>query len=127
MLIPNQESLSKLNQLNQHLKNILKICDDKGIVNALSDEYITQPAIMMHFIIAHQCLKKIQDNNEVEILSLFTKEEINGLNTIRNISSHDYEGLNLAIIEHTIRNFLPILVEKAENYLKVACFNEIIN
>lgn len=113
-----KENLKKLEQLNQHLKDIRNLCDESGgITKALSDTYCTQPAIMMHFVVACECLRKLQNNNALQELSIFTKEEINGLTTIRNISTHNYEGIYFSTIENTIRYDLPKIMEKIHKFL----------
>lgn len=56
--------------------------------------------------------------DEADILELFNKNDIRGLKAIRNIASHDYEGLNLAIIEEIIRYRLPPIREKIALFLE---------
>lgn len=82
----------------------------------MQDEKEKQPAIIMHFISIKEQLQKIQDSNDIQILSIFDKEEIRGLSAVRNIASHDYEGLNLEIIESIIRVNLPIIKDKIDNF-----------
>jgi hypothetical protein len=51
-------------------------------------------------------------------LAIFTKEEIRAISTTKNIASHEYERLNLELIEIAIRDYLPILKEKIDKTIK---------
>ena len=58
-------------------------------------------------------LKKKNSN----ILDNFDEEDIKGLIGVRNYIAHDYEGVNLAIIETDIRENMPklkVIIEKIE-------------
>ena len=89
-----------------------------GIYEALHDEDVLQPAIMMQFVNIDALLKGIQESNDLEALAIFTKEEIRAISTTRNIASHEYERLNLELIEIAIRDYLPILKEKIDKMIK---------
>ncbi len=51
-------------------------------------------------------------------MAIFSKEEIRAISTTRNIASHEYERLNLELIEIAIRDYLPILKEKIDKTIK---------
>ena len=54
-------------------------------------------------------------------MQILDKEDmLNGISVvsaIRNIASHDYEGLNLEIIESVIRLKLPAIKQKIDSFL----------
>ena len=85
-----------------------------GIVKALEDEKTTRPAIMMHLTSIAEQFSKIKDKN---ILDKFDKDDIKGAVNTRNFIAHDYEGINLPIIEFIIRKRLPILYDLIDTLL----------
>jgi uncharacterized protein with HEPN domain len=90
------------------IEKIETIVEKKGgVVAALEDEMMARPAIMMHLVSIAEQFSRLQDGLEYEILSRFDKEDIRGAFAVRNFIAHDYEGVNLAIIERVIREYLP--------------------
>ena len=84
------------------------IVDEYGHISvALEDERLGKPAILMHLIAIAKQLQRLQDTMEYEILSHFEKEDVRGAFAVRNFIAHDYEGVNMALIENVIRSFLP--------------------
>ena len=94
--------------IGQKIDYILDICDI-GITKALKDEKIRRPAILMHLASIAEQFSKIKDT---AILSHFEKEDIKGAIDTRNFIAHDYEGINLTIIEYIIRERLPVIKEE---------------
>ena len=109
----NSDDIDRLKVLFTKINFILDICED-GIVNALEDEKTTRPAIMMHLTSIAEQFSKIKDNN---ILNKFDESDIKGAINTRNFIAHDYEGINLPIIEFIIRDRLPILKDIIKNIL----------
>ena len=101
----NSDDLDRVKLILIKIDYILDICDI-GIVKALEDEKVTRPAIMMHLTSIAEQFSKIKDNN---ILKSFDSEDVKGAINTRNFIAHDYEGINLPIIEFIIRERLPIL------------------
>ncbi len=58
-----------------------------------------------------------QEDAEWDILSQFDKNDLKGSYDIRNYIAHDYEGVNLGVIEHIIRDKLPKIKAITENLL----------
>ena len=114
----NQESLERLSDIKERITYIFEICNEIGIVKALGDVKEKQPAIIMHLVVINENLQKIQDDFDINLTEIFTIEDIRGLRAIRNIASHDYDGLNLGIIEDVIRYKLPPIQEKIINFLE---------
>jgi len=101
----NSDDLDRVKLILIKIDYILDICTI-GIVKALEDEKVTRPAIMMHLTSIAEQFSKIKDNN---ILKSFDSEDVKGAINTRNFIAHDYEGINLPIIEFIIRERLPIL------------------
>jgi uncharacterized protein with HEPN domain len=66
----------------------------------------------MHLTSIAEQFDKLLHNGELEVLSFFEKEDIKGSYELRNFIAHDYEGVNLSLIENIIRINLDILEEK---------------
>lgn len=88
-----------------------------GVVKALKDTKEKQPAIIMHLIVCSENLQKLQDDFDINIAEIFTKGDIRGFKAIRNIASHDYEDLNLGIIEEVIRHKLPGIEKNISDFV----------
>ncbi|MGX3010496.1 HepT-like ribonuclease domain-containing protein [Helicobacter sp. 23-1044] len=99
--------------LNEGIKRIdiiQSICDNNGgVVSALQDEATAQPAIMMHITIIYQQFEKLKKQNRMDILNRVPKNMISQIKKSRNITAHDYDSVNYAMIEKTIRTDLPKL------------------
>jgi len=93
---------------------ILEICSI-GIVKSLEDEKVTRPAILMHLTSIAEQFSKIKDS---DFLNQFDEEDVKGAIDTRNFIAHDYEGINLPIIEFIIRERLPILKNEIEKILQ---------
>jgi len=94
--------------IEDKIDKIDEIIRQKGsIVAALNDETLARPAILMHLTSIAEQFGRLQNALEYEILSKFDKEDIRGAFAVRNFIAHDYEGVNLAIIEGVIREYLP--------------------
>ena len=63
----------------------------------------------MHLVAIAEQFRKLQNDMNFELLAKFDKEDIRGALAIRNFIAHDYEGINMAIIEDVLRKYLPKL------------------
>lgn len=87
---------------------IEKICTESGsITKALEDEIHSRASIMMHLTSIAEQFDKLAKEGEFEFLSRFDKHDLKGSYDVRNYIAHDYEGVNLAIIETVIKDKLP--------------------
>jgi len=100
-----QDDLDRVKLILVKIDYILEITTI-GIVKALGDEIMTRPAIMMHLTSIAEQFSKIKDQ---ELLKKFDDEDVKGAINTRNFIAHDYEGINLPIIEFIIRDRLPVL------------------
>ncbi len=98
----------RLKVIQKKIKFIDAICEEDGsITNALSDEKRSRASILMHLTSIAEQFNKLSEDAEFEILSQFDKNDLKGSYDVRNYIAHDYEGINLSIIEHVIREKLP--------------------
>ncbi len=109
----NNDDLDRVKLIYNKIEYILDICEI-GIVKALKDEKITKPAIMMHLTSIAEQFSKIKDIN---LLNNFDNEDVKGAINTRNFIAHDYEGINLPIIEFIIRERLPVLKTEIDKLL----------
>ena len=75
--------------------------------------------MMMHFTSIAEQFDKLSKEGEFELLKEFDKRDLKGVNDVRNYIVHDYEGLNLAILEKVIREKLPIIKSLVEKLLPI--------
>ncbi len=99
----------KIDFILEMIENIEKIVKrHNGVVKALSD-FEGQMAILMGIAQIGETLNKI-DDNFIEKFDL--TEETLGAYYTRNYIVHDYEGIDLMIVETIVRKNLPVLKEK---------------
>ena len=92
---------SKIALINEIIKNY-------GYVTlALEDITLARPAILMHLTAFAEQFDKLKKSNATEILSKFDEKDLKGTYDVRTYIAHDYEGVNLAVIESVIKNKLP--------------------
>ncbi len=90
------------------------IVDSGNITKALEDEKSARPAILMHFTSIAEQFNKLAKDGEFEILQEFDKRDLKGAYDMRNYIVHDYEGLNLSVLDMVIRDKLPIIKSTLE-------------
>jgi len=87
---------------------------------ALKDETKDRPAILMHLISIAEQINKLKDESSFELLKKFSKKDLKGIYDVRNFIAHDYDGVDLSIIENVIRYGLPSLLVSIKNILQQA-------
>lgn len=99
---------------------IEEIIEDSGnITKALEDEKNARAAMMMHFTSIAEQFNKLAIDGEFEILQEFDKRDLKGAYDMRNYIVHDYEGLNLSVLDMVIRDKLPIMKKTVEKILDI--------
>ena len=93
------------------------IVDSGNISKALEDEKSARAAMMMHFTSIAEQFNKLVKDGEFEILQEFDKRDLKGAYDMRNYIVHDYEGINLSVLDMVIRQKLPIMKETIEQIL----------
>ena len=110
-----REKISKIHLVLEKIGYIEEVIKYKGNISlALSDIAVSRAAILMHLAAISEQFDKLKKSNSIEILSEFDKDDLKGLYGIRTYIAHDYEGVNLAIIEWVLRYGLPKLKKQCE-------------
>ena len=103
-----KESISKIYLIVEKIEYIEQIINTSGtIVKALEDHITLRPAILMHLTAITEQFDKLKKSHADDILQEFEESDLKGLYDVRTYIAHDYEGINLAIIEWIIRYGLP--------------------
>lgn len=84
------------------IANIIKIIDSNN-------------DILMHLVSVAEQVNKLKEENAFEILEKFSKQDLKGLYDTRNFIAHDYDGIDLSIIENILRYGLPSLKASVES------------
>ena len=105
-----KESISKVHLIVEKIEYIEEIVQQaNGIVDALEDVVTKRPAILMHLTAIAEQFDKLKKEHADTILNAYDPKDIKGMYDVRTYIAHDYEGVNLAIIEWIIREGLPKL------------------
>ena len=108
----------RIKSIHKKLTSIFTIIKrHDGIVKALKDDIEAQPAILMLLVAISEQFNKLSKINS-NILENFDILDIKGMTDIRNFISHDYDGVNLALIESILRVDMPRILSQVENALK---------
>ena len=113
-----KDSISKIYLIVEKIEHIERIISNSGgIVNALEDITTTRPAILMHLTAIAEQFNKLKQSHSIEILNHFESKDLKGLYDVRTYIAHDYEGINLSIIEWIIRYGLPKFKTQCQNII----------
>ena len=88
-----------------HLNDILCKFDNK-ISKALEDEIVFRPALLIYLVAIAEQFDKLKKENS-SLLNRFPDTHKKGIYDIRTFIAHDYEGINLSVIEAVIRYGIP--------------------
>ena len=103
-----KEPISKIYLILEKIDYIEQIVKNSGsIAKALEDSITQRPAILMHLTAIAEQFNKLKQEHANDILSEFDDGDVKGMYDVRTYIAHDYEGVNLAIVEWIIRNGLP--------------------
>ena len=101
-----KDDLIKLLSIKNKIEAINTIIDrHKTITSALQD-IEGQPAILMLLVAISEQFSKLSQK-KATLLCHFHPDDIRGLISVRNYIAHDYDGLNLSIIEDDLRENMP--------------------
>ena len=105
-----KEPISKIYLILEKIEYIEQIVQQSGgISKALEDPVTSRPAILMHLTAIAEQFNKLKQSGADEILRAFDEEDIKGIYDVRTYIAHDYEGVNIAIIEWVVRKGLAKL------------------
>ena len=114
-----KESISKVYLILEKIEYIEQIVsDNSGIVKALEDSITARPAILMHLTAIAEQFNKLKKDHADEILNAFDDKDVKGMYDVRTYIAHDYEGVNLSIVEWIIRNGLPKFKKQCQEIIK---------
>lgn len=114
-----KESISKIYLILEKIEYIEQIVENAGgITKALDDAVTIRPAILMHLTAIAEQFNKLKQSHADDILKEFDHNDIKGMYDVRTYIAHDYEGVNLAIIEWIIRYGLPKFKLQCEHIIK---------
>jgi len=98
-----QKAIERVSLIKKKIQFIEAIILEKGSISlALEDEQNSRASISEQF-------DKLLHNGELDLLAYFEKQDIKGSYELRNFIAHDYEGVDLYIIEDVILQRLPII------------------
>lgn len=105
-----ERSLERVKVIEKKISFIENIVRNNGsIIKALEDEENSRASILMHLTSIAEQFDKLLHSGELEILSNFEKQDIKGSYELRNFIAHDYEGIDLYIVENVIEERLPVI------------------
>lgn len=114
----NQKAIDRVKVIAKKIDFVQKIVQQYGSTSkALEDEQNGRASIMMHLTSIAEQFDKLLHNGELEILAFFEKQDIKGSYDLRNFIAHDYEGVDLYIVEDVINKRLPIIKESISKIL----------
>lgn len=104
------KNVAKVAFVLEMIENIEIVCErHKGISHALEDEVEGRAALLMFLMQIGEALKKIDSD---DLLAYNLDREIKGAYDVRNFIAHDYEGVNVIVIEEILKDNLPELKSK---------------
>lgn len=112
-----EDDLKRIESIHKKLSSIYEIIKRHGsITNSLADDIEAQPAILMLLIASAEQFNKLKKNDST-ILNSFDEIDIKGIISVRNFIAHDYDGINLSIIEDSLRHGIPEILEVCSKLL----------
>lgn len=110
-----KEAIQKVKNIEKKINFIQAIVKEKGnVIQALEDEQNARASIMMHLTSIAEQFDKLVKSGEFEVLSYFDKQDIKGSYDLRTFIAHNYEGVDLYIVEDVINERLPIMKKNLE-------------
>jgi len=114
-----ERALERIKVIEKKINFIHAIVAEKGsVVDALEDEQNSRASILMHLTSIAEQFDKLLHNGELELLSYFDKVDIKGSYELRNFIAHDYEGVDLYIVEDVINTRLSVIQNSVNMILK---------
>lgn len=115
------KALERVKVIDKKIGFIEAIVRGKGsVIVALEDEQNARASILMHLTSIAEQFDKLLHNGELDILSHFEKQDIKGSYELRNFIAHDYEGVDLYIIEDVINERLKVIKQSVDKVLALS-------
>ncbi|NKQ40903.1 MAG: DUF86 domain-containing protein [Sulfurovum sp.] len=114
------QNISKIYSILEKIEYIEQNIHSSGsIYHALSDQATARPAILMLLTGVAEQFIKLKQHQDTKLLSFFAEEELKGMQDIRNFIAHDYDGIELSIIEWLLHNALPKLKVQCQTIISL--------
>lgn len=114
------KAIERVKVIQKKINFIEAIVNEYGsVTQALEDEQNARASILMHLTSIAEQFDKLLHNGELEILAHFDKQDIKGSYELRNFIAHDYEGVDLYIVEDVINERLEIVKNSADKVLSL--------
>lgn len=114
----NTRAHDHIRMIGKKVDFIEAIVTDYGSVHAaLEDEQNGRASVLMHLTSIAEQFDKLLRNGELELLAHFDKQDIKGSYDLRNFIAHDYEGVDLHVVEDVITERLPEIKKRVETIL----------
>ena len=115
-----EKALQRVSVIAKKIVFIEAIVKEKGsLKDALEDEQNSRASILMHLTSIAEQFDKLLHNGELDLLANFAKEDIKGSYELRNFIAHDYEGVDLYIVEDVIEHRMPIIKQSVTTILNL--------
>lgn len=116
----NDKAIDRVKIIKKKIDFINSIVKENGTVHeALADEQNSRASILMHLTSIAEQFDKLLHNGELELLSNFEKIDIKGSYELRNFIAHDYEGVDLYIVEDVIEQRLPVIEKSIDKIMSL--------
>lgn len=100
------DEIVRLKSIAKKIDDIYAIVDRHGGIVKTLEDLEGQPAILMLIVAISEQFDKLKKQNS-KVLWHFDEVDIKGIIGVRNYIAHDYDGVNLAIIETDLRENMP--------------------
>jgi len=102
-----KEPLARIRLILEKITYIEETVEHAGSISeALADEATYRAAILMHLTAIAEQFHKLKQEDD-KILAYFDPEDVKGMYDTRTYIAHDYDGVNLAIIDWIVRHGIP--------------------
>lgn len=111
-------AIQRVKAIEKKINFIQSIVKEKGaVIKALEDEQNSRASILMHLTSIAEQFDKLMQNGELEVLGYFEKQDIKGSYDLRTFIAHNYEGVDLYIVEDVINQRLPVMQKSVKKIL----------
>ncbi len=115
-----QKAVDRVKVIEKKITFIESIVKDKeSVIKALEDEQNSRASILMHLTSISEQFDKLLHNGELELIAYYDKQDIKGSYELRNFIAHDYEGVDLYIVEDVINKRLPVIKKATQTILNL--------
>lgn len=116
----NDEAIVRFQTIIDKIGDIEAIIVRHGAITRALGDFEGQPALLMLLVAIAEQFHKLKKCCYEELICHFDENDIKGIYDIRVFIAHDYEGVNLAIIERVIREKIPQLKAIVEHIVSSA-------